>query len=95
MAVSANYAITAVAGVNFHAQLAARIGLNVTTRENPGESMSDPRQYQATPGTGISAEAMKKAEEFIEEEEGASHQFRGAMAVFLTAVAVLSSVFHL
>ena len=57
--------------------------------------MSDPLQYQATPNTEISVEALKKAEEFIEEEEGASHKLKGWMAVGLTAIAVLTTVFHL
>ena len=43
----------------------------------------------------ISEESLKKAEEFIEAEEGATNRFRGAMAVFVTAVAVAMSVFHL
>ena len=57
--------------------------------------MSDPLQYQAAASGGISDEALKKAEEFIEEEEGAAHKLKGWMAVFLTAVAVLTTVFHL
>ena len=57
--------------------------------------MSDPLQYQATPSTEIGVEALKKAEEFIEEEEGASHKLKGWMAIVLTAIAVLTTVFHL
>jgi TRAP transporter 4TM/12TM fusion protein len=45
--------------------------------------------------TAVSAEALEKAEKFIEEEEGASHKVKGWLAVFLTAIAVLSTVFHL
>jgi TRAP transporter 4TM/12TM fusion protein len=43
----------------------------------------------------ISTEALKKAEEFIEEEEGAHNRYGGALAVFLTACAVVMSLFHL
>lgn len=43
----------------------------------------------------ISDEALAKAEEFIEQEEGAANKFRGALAVFVTLVAVAMSVFHL
>ena len=43
----------------------------------------------------ISEEALKKAEEFIEEEEGATHKFSGWRAAGLTAIAVAMSLFHL
>jgi TRAP transporter 4TM/12TM fusion protein len=43
----------------------------------------------------IDAAALKKAEEFIEQEEGAQHKFPGAWGIFLFAVAVLMSLFHL
>ena len=57
--------------------------------------MSDPLPYPSAAVTEISADALKKAEAFIEEEEGAAHKLKGWRAVFLTAVAVLTSVFHL
>ncbi|HEY6820977.1 MAG TPA: TRAP transporter fused permease subunit [Burkholderiales bacterium] len=47
------------------------------------------------PAPEISEEALKKAEELIEEEEGVQNKFSGAMAAFITAVAVLMSLFHL
>jgi TRAP transporter 4TM/12TM fusion protein len=43
----------------------------------------------------VDAEALKKAEEFIEQEEGAANKLRGALGAFVTAVAVVMSVFHL
>src|SRR6267378_4101501 len=43
----------------------------------------------------IDAEALKKAEEYIEAEEGASNKLPGALGVFVAAVAVVMSVFHL
>ena len=44
---------------------------------------------------GVSADALQKAEKFIEEEEGATHKVKGWLAVLLTAAAVISSLFHL
>src|SRR5687768_12270056 len=43
----------------------------------------------------ISAEALKRAEEYIEAEEGAHNRYKGALAVFATAAAVVMSLFHL
>ena len=51
-----------------------------------------------TPAAGdvvISEEALKKAEEFIEEEEGKSHKFGDWRGAGLTAIAVVMSLFHL
>ncbi len=43
----------------------------------------------------IDAGALKKAEEFVEQEEGATHRFAGWWGTALFAVAVAMSVFHL
>ena len=43
----------------------------------------------------ISEESLKKAEEFIEAEEGASRKPAGVIGVFITLVALVMSVFHL
>src|SRR5256885_8255974 len=43
----------------------------------------------------IDAEALKKAEQFIEAEEGASNKLRGALGVFVSATAVVMSLLHL
>ena len=43
----------------------------------------------------VSAEALKKAEEFIEEEEGASNRFGGRLGKALTAAAIVMSLVHL
>src|SRR5882672_3225618 len=43
----------------------------------------------------IDAEALKKAEQFIEAEEGASNKLRGALGIFVSATAVTMSLFHL
>ena len=46
-------------------------------------------------GAELSEEQLKKVEELIEEEEGRFNRYRGWLAMFLTAVAVASSAFHL
>lgn len=43
----------------------------------------------------ITDEQLKKAAEFIEEEEGASNRLSGKMGIFVTVVAVIMSLFHL
>ena len=43
----------------------------------------------------LSEDQLRKVEEFIEEEEGSFNRYRGWLALFLTAVAVASSAFHL
>jgi TRAP transporter 4TM/12TM fusion protein len=43
----------------------------------------------------LTEEQLKKVEEFVEEEEGALNRYRGWLAIFLTAAAVLTSAFHL
>ena len=47
------------------------------------------------PDASISEEALKRAEEMIEEEEGVQNKFAGFMANFIIAVAILMSLFHL
>jgi TRAP transporter 4TM/12TM fusion protein len=46
-------------------------------------------------GAAISAEALKKAEQYVEEEEGAHNRYAGVLAVLMTAAAVAMSLFHL
>ena len=43
----------------------------------------------------VSAEAIKRAEQYIEEEEGAINKMPGALGVMTTALAVIMSIFHL
>jgi len=57
--------------------------------------MSDIDAIEKERAAEVSQEALRKAEEFIEEEEGAANRLRGWLAAFVTAVAVLMSVFHL
>src|SRR5919198_1058720 len=47
------------------------------------------------PAAEISEEALKRAEEMIEQEEGVQNKFTGAMAAFITLTAVVMSLFHL
>jgi TRAP transporter 4TM/12TM fusion protein len=43
----------------------------------------------------VSDEALQKAESFIEAEEGAANKLKGWLGIFVTAVAVVMSAFHL
>ncbi len=43
----------------------------------------------------VSEQALHKAEEFIEAEEGAANKLKGWLGIFVTLVAFLMSVFHL
>ena len=57
---------------------------SITSRPAGGESVK-----------AVSEEALKKAEAFIEADEGASNKFKGWLAVLVTVMAVAMSVFHL
>src|SRR5947207_258303 len=43
----------------------------------------------------VGAEALKKAEQFIEAEEGASNKLPGPLGIFVSVTAVVMSLFHL
>src|SRR5262245_4106880 len=45
--------------------------------------------------TTLTAEQKKRLDEFLEEEEGALNRYRGPLAVVVTALAVLMTLFHL
>ena len=47
------------------------------------------------PAKEVSAEALARAEEMIEREEGVQNKLSGRLAIFVAAVAVCSSLFHL
>ena len=57
--------------------------------------MSDEIARLHQPAAEVSEEALARAEEMIEQEEGVQNRLRGALAVFVSAVAVVMSVFHL
>jgi TRAP transporter 4TM/12TM fusion protein len=47
------------------------------------------------PAAEVSADALKRAEQMIEREEGIHNRLKGALAAFVVAVAVVMSIFHL
>jgi TRAP transporter 4TM/12TM fusion protein len=57
--------------------------------------MTEHQAEKAQLSTDIDAAALQKAEEYIEQEEGAANKFRGALAIFITLAAVVMSAFHL
>ena len=57
--------------------------------------MSEHTKRDHTVETVISDEALRKAEEFIEEEEGAANKMSGWLAGFITLAAITMSAFHL
>jgi TRAP transporter 4TM/12TM fusion protein len=57
--------------------------------------MNQPERAALSEAVAVTDESLKKAEEYIEQEEGAANRFRGALAVFVTLAAVAMSVFHL
>ena len=57
--------------------------------------MSEHIKRDHTVETVISDEALRKAEEFIEEEEGAANKMSGWLAGFITLAAITMSAFHL
>ena len=57
--------------------------------------MTDHQAERAQLSADISAAALQKAEEYIEQEEGAANKLKGWLAVFVTLTAVVMSVFHL
>src|SRR3989440_5550305 len=59
----------------------------------PEEPMiSDPR---LTSQGAISEEALRKAEEFVEQEEGAANRLSGVAGIIVTSIAVAMTLFHL
>src|SRR5688572_2673137 len=57
--------------------------------------MAAEEQTRPASEAAIGDEALKKAEEYIEAEEGAHNRYTGALAVFVTAASVVMSLFHL
>lgn len=50
---------------------------------------------ESKPDIAVSKEALLKAEQYIEEEEGAANHLEGWLGVFLSTVAVVMSLFHM
>ena len=62
-----------------------------------GESRADSGQMSG-PGSGqdaVEAESLRKAEEFIEQDEGATNRLTGSAGLIVTCIAVAMSLFHL
>jgi TRAP transporter 4TM/12TM fusion protein len=57
--------------------------------------MTEPTAAVAGDAAIVSDEALKKAQEFIEEEEGAANHLRGWRAALVTVLAVGVSIYHL
>ena len=57
--------------------------------------MSEDATLLHQPAPEVSAEALERAEEMIEREEGIHNKHTGWLAAFVTAVAVVMSLFHL
>jgi TRAP transporter 4TM/12TM fusion protein len=53
------------------------------------------RPADAVAGAAFDAEVASKVEKYIAAEEGDAHRWQGAMALFVTGLAVAMSVFHL
>src|SRR5215468_8159487 len=58
----------------------------------PTEAVPDPR---LTSQGAVSDEALRKAEEFVEQEEGAANRLAGWAGIATTAIAVAMTLFHL
>src|SRR3954454_13856172 len=57
--------------------------------------MADHQAERAQLSADIDAAALQKAEEYVEQEEGAANKLRGRLAIFITLTAVVMSAFHL
>ncbi len=57
--------------------------------------MADPNGMTTEQASAVEAERLKKAEAFIEEEEGAANKLTGWLGAFVVFTAVVMSVFHL
>lgn len=57
--------------------------------------MTDHQAERAQLSADIDAAALQKAEEYIEQEEGAANKLKGLLAAFVTLVAVAMSGYHL
>jgi TRAP transporter 4TM/12TM fusion protein len=53
------------------------------------------KQAAAEEPSAISAEALRKAEEYVQQEEGAANRLSGWVGIMVTAIAVAMTLFHL
>jgi len=52
-------------------------------------------QIKAADEAAVSSDALRKAEEFIEQEEGAANRLAGWTGTIVTAIAIVCTLFHL
>jgi len=57
--------------------------------------MAEETQVVSPADSEISAEALRKAEEFVQQEEGAGNRLTGWAGTFVAAIAVVMTLFHL
>ncbi|MBX9773365.1 MAG: TRAP transporter fused permease subunit [Xanthobacteraceae bacterium] len=65
------------------------------TTDGKAPQQPRPQSEAAAIDAGLAGAALRKAEAYIEEEEGAANRFIGFAAAFVTAIAVGMSLFHL
>ncbi|RKE68557.1 TRAP transporter 4TM/12TM fusion protein [Pseudorhodoplanes sinuspersici] len=70
---------------------------NALGRPMAGEPRADSEQMsgQGSGQDAIEAESLRKAEEFIEQDEGATNRLTGTAGLIVTCIAVAMSLFHL
>src|SRR5690348_11221489 len=73
----------------------SRICTRVTKNRHTAQGGAIMTNDKPTDDVTVSAEALKQAEKYVEEEEGAARDVKGKLGLFLTGVAVAMSVFHL
>ncbi len=79
----------------YHSDASPKVG-PVATSAVGGKSMTDaPRLTSQGGPPEISEEQLKKAEAFVEEEEGAANRLSGWAGKIVTCIAVTMSLFHL
>ena len=66
-----------------------------TAEQQVAQADHGSRLWMPAPPAAISDEALRKAEAFIEAEEGATNHLVGFAGAFVTAIAVGMSLFHL
>src|SRR5262245_28537017 len=64
-------------------------------QDKPNDAPWEAADPRLTAQGAISDEALRKAEEFVEQEEGASNRLTGWAATLVTTIAVTMSLFHL
>ncbi len=65
----------------------------MTSEHQPNAQPASPQQSSEAPR--VTDEALKKAEEFIEAEEGATNRLAGMIGTLVTGLAVVMTLFHL